>query len=83
MPASGGTVLDTDDQPKPLARFTTGEVTVLSFMYTSCSDVCGCPFAPQMMEELKKSLDRETAPLSQVVPIDIRKLLIEQGISVN
>jgi protein SCO1 len=31
MPTPGGTVLDTDDQPKPLARFTTGKVTVLSF----------------------------------------------------
>ena len=63
MPTPGGTVLDTDDQPKPLARFTTGKVTVLSFMYTSCSDVWGCPFAYQVMEELKKSLDRETALL--------------------
>jgi protein SCO1/2 len=63
MTAPGGTVLDTDDQPKPLARFTTGKVTVLSFMYTSCSDVWGCPFAYQVMEELKKTLDRETALL--------------------
>ena len=63
MPAPDGTVLDTDDQTKPLARFTTGKVTVLSFMYTSCSDVWGCPFAYQVMQELKKSLDRETALL--------------------
>ena len=63
MPAPSGTVLDTDDQPRPLARFTTGKVTVLSFMYTSCSDVWGCPFAYQVMEELKKSLDREAALL--------------------
>ncbi|HWH48932.1 MAG TPA: SCO family protein [Burkholderiales bacterium] len=59
MAAPGGTVLDTDDQPKPLAHFTTGKVTVLSFMYTSCSDVWGCPFAYQVMQELKKVLDRE------------------------
>jgi protein SCO1 len=53
MPAPDGTVLDTDDQAKPLARFTTGKVTVLSFMYTCCSDVWGCPFAYQVMQELK------------------------------
>jgi cytochrome oxidase Cu insertion factor (SCO1/SenC/PrrC family) len=63
MPAPRGTVLDTDDRPKPLGRFTTGKVTVLSFMYTSCSDVWGCPFAYQVMQELKKSLDRETGLL--------------------
>ena len=63
MPAPDGTVLDTDDQTKPLARFTTGKVTVLSFMYTSCSDVWGCPFAYQVIQELKKSLDRETGLL--------------------
>ena len=63
MPAPDGTVLDSDDQAKPLARFTTGKVTVLSFMYTSCSDVWGCPFAYQVIQELKKSLDRETGLL--------------------
>jgi cytochrome oxidase Cu insertion factor (SCO1/SenC/PrrC family) len=63
MTAPDGTVLDTDDQPMPLARFTTGKVTVLSFMYTSCSDAWGCPFAYQVMQELKKSLDHETALL--------------------
>lgn len=63
MPAPGGTVLDTNDQPRPLAQFTTGRVTVLSFMYTSCSDVWGCPLAYRVMEELKESLDRETALL--------------------
>jgi len=63
MPAPDGTVLDTDDQTKPLARFTTGKVTVLSFMYTSSRDVWGCPLAYQMMQELKKSPDRETGPL--------------------
>lgn len=63
MSAPGGTVLDTDDQPKPLDRFTTGKITLLSFMYTSCSDVWGCPFAYQVMADLKKTLDRETALL--------------------
>jgi len=63
MPAPDGTVLDTDDQAKPLARFTTGKGTVLSFMCTSCSDVWGCPFAYPVIQELKKSLDLETGLL--------------------
>lgn len=63
MPAPDGMVLDTDDEPKPLAQFTTGKVTVLSFMYTSCSDAWGCPLAYEVMEGLKKSLDREAALL--------------------
>ena len=63
MPAPDGTVLDTDDQTKPLARFTTGKVTVMSFLYTSSRDFWGCPLAYQMMQDLKKSPDRETGPL--------------------
>jgi len=63
MPTPGGTVLDTDDRPKPLGQFTTGKVIVLSFMYTSSRDVWGCPLAYQVMQDLKKSLDRETGPL--------------------
>lgn len=62
MPAPGGTVLDTDDRPKLLGQFTTGKVMVRSFMYTSSRDVWGCPHA-QVMQELKKSLDRETGLL--------------------
>ena len=63
MPAPGETVLDCDDWPKPIGQFTTGKVTVLSFMYTSSRDVRGCPLAYQVMRELKKSLDCETGLL--------------------
>lgn len=63
MHAPDGIVLDTDDEPKPLTQFTTGKVTVLSFIYTSCSDAWGCPLAYEVMEGLKKSLDLEAALL--------------------
>jgi protein SCO1/2 len=61
MPAPGGTVLDVDGRPQPLARFTTGRITLLSFIYTACRDPSGCPLAYRAMEELKKQLAADAA----------------------
>jgi cytochrome oxidase Cu insertion factor (SCO1/SenC/PrrC family) len=56
-----GTVLGVDDRPAPLAAFTTGRITLLSFIYTHCSDVWGCPLAYEVMDALKAEIDREAA----------------------
>lgn len=47
--APAGTVLDTDGKAWPLVRFTTGKVTLLSFIYTRCTDPDGCPHAAVVM----------------------------------
>ena len=38
---------------RALARFTTGKITVLSFIYTSCADARGCPLAYQVFHHAR------------------------------
>lgn len=59
MRAPEGRVLDVDDRPKALSEFTTGRITLLSFIYTHCSDTWGCPLAYEVMDALKTEIDRE------------------------
>src|SRR6266850_2534112 len=62
MRAPDGTVLDPDGRRLPLARFTRGKITVLSFIYTSCADARGCPLAYQVFHTMHDRL-RETPAL--------------------
>jgi protein SCO1 len=59
LSAPAGTVLDAHGRAKPFSRFTTGKVTVLSLIYTKCSDGMGCPLATHRMKELKQRLDEQ------------------------
>ncbi len=52
MPAPDAKVLDTDGKAYRLSRFTTGAITVLSFMYTRCTDPDGCPLAYLALREV-------------------------------
>jgi len=62
MPAPDGTVLDLEGRRARLARFTTGKITVLSFIYTNCDDARGCPLAYQVFHTMHDRL-RETPAL--------------------
>lgn len=62
MPAPDGAVLDLEGRRARLARFTTGKITVLSFIYTSCADARGCPLAYQVFHTMHDRL-RETPAL--------------------
>src|SRR5216117_3132887 len=42
MRAPDGAVLDLDGRRQPLRHFTSGKITLLGFMYASCSDPHGC-----------------------------------------
>src|SRR5919198_2768190 len=42
MPAPQGRVVDVDGRRLPLSRFVSGKITLLGFIYTSCSDARGC-----------------------------------------
>jgi protein SCO1 len=57
--APQGTVLDANDQRRPLSAFTTGRITLLSFIYTYCSDRWGCPLAYEVMDAVKEQADRQ------------------------
>ena len=43
--APNGRVLDGNGAAQPLSRYTTGRITLLSFIYTYCTDPVGCPLA--------------------------------------
>lgn len=51
--AANGWVLDGSMVPLRLSRYTQGAVTLLSFVYTYCTDPIGCPLAYATMTDLK------------------------------
>ena len=56
QPAADGNVLDSDGRAARLKHFTTGKITLLSFMYTYCVDPVGCPLAFQTFNALRERL---------------------------
>ncbi|QNA91063.1 SCO family protein [Massilia sp. Dwa41.01b] len=61
MKAPDGVVLDSDASVHRLSEFTTGKVTLFSFIYTYCSDPKGCPLAYATLHELKNTIERTPA----------------------
>lgn len=57
MQAPEGVVLDVDDRTKPLSTFTKGKVTLLGFVYTTCTDAKGCPLAYKVFYDLKQAIE--------------------------
>ena len=56
MQAPEGAVLDTNYKRAKLSAFTQGKVTLLSLMYTSCSDEKGCPMAYYSLQVIQRDL---------------------------
>jgi cytochrome oxidase Cu insertion factor (SCO1/SenC/PrrC family) len=56
MPAPDGEVLGLDGRPQPLGRFTSGRITLLGFIYTTCVDPDGCPFAYRVFDALRPAI---------------------------
>lgn len=50
--ASDGSVLDHTGRSHRLAKVTSGRITLLSFIFTSCSDPSGCPLAMGTLFEI-------------------------------
>lgn len=67
-PSPPGTVLDEQGRQRPLARFTSGRITLLSFVYTRCSDHLGCPFASAVLGEVAEALRRVPRLAAKVAP---------------
>jgi cytochrome oxidase Cu insertion factor (SCO1/SenC/PrrC family) len=61
MQAPEGLVLESDGSLHRLSEFTTGKVTLFSFIYTYCTDARGCPLAYETMHALKKSIEADPA----------------------
>jgi cytochrome oxidase Cu insertion factor (SCO1/SenC/PrrC family) len=62
-PAADGAVLDAAGVPRRLRDVLAGRITVLSFVYTRCSDPNGCPLATAVLYQLHGATagDRELA----------------------
>ena len=58
MPVPEGRVLGLDGKPAPLARYTRGSITLLGFIYTTCTDPDGCPLAYRVFDALKEEIER-------------------------
>jgi len=56
MEAPDGEVLGLDGRGQRLSRFTRGRITLLGFMYTTCTDPHGCPLAYRVFDAVKQSI---------------------------
>jgi cytochrome oxidase Cu insertion factor (SCO1/SenC/PrrC family) len=61
MRVPDGLVLESDGSLHRLSEFTTGQVTLFSFIYTYCTDARGCPLAYETMHKLKASIEADAA----------------------
>jgi len=66
MRAPVGRVVDLDGRDRRLAEFTTGKITLLSFVYTRCSDAWGCPLAYRVFDAVGSAVEHSPALRSRV-----------------
>jgi protein SCO1/2 len=59
MRAPEGVVLDSDGSTHKFSEFSTGKVTLFSFIYTYCTDPKGCPLAYATLHELKGAIEKD------------------------
>ena len=68
MRAPDGPVLTVEGRLDKLSRFTRGRITLLGFIYTSCTDPQGCPLAYRVFDRLKDEI-RATPALKDEVQL--------------
>src|ERR1043166_3582131 len=61
MPAPDGRVIDVHGRYGRLERYTRGKITLLGFIYTTCTDPEGCPLAYRVFDSLKKEIQAAPA----------------------
>jgi cytochrome oxidase Cu insertion factor (SCO1/SenC/PrrC family) len=66
MQAPDGAVVDANRNGRQLAYYTRGKVTLLSLMFTSCSDENGCPLAFYALDLIKRDLEKSGAAVGRV-----------------
>jgi cytochrome oxidase Cu insertion factor (SCO1/SenC/PrrC family) len=54
-PAADGAVLDDTGASRRLRELTRGAITVMSFIYTRCTDVRACPYATGVLRDLHRT----------------------------
>jgi len=65
-PAAGGEVLTIDGRTVRLEDYVRGKITILSFIYTLCSDARGCPLAMATLYDLHDASARLPAAARKV-----------------
>jgi len=58
-PATDGQVIDSDGIEQSLSQLMQHKVVVLSFIYSTCNDVNGCPLASSVLHRVKTRLSKE------------------------
>ena len=71
MPAPDGRIVDASRKAGQLARYTRGKVTLLSLMYTTCSDETGCPLAFYTIDLIKRDLEKSRAARGRVQVVSL------------
>lgn len=56
LPSPEVRLVDSAGRPQALSRYTRGHVTLLSLMYTQCSDEKGCPMALFVLDRVRRQL---------------------------
>lgn len=64
-------LLDSSGTPVDLATLTAGKIAVVSFMYTSCTDVGGCPLAAAVLQQVDQLLAKRPELAKQVVLLSV------------
>ncbi|MEE9355510.1 MAG: cytochrome c peroxidase [Methylococcaceae bacterium] len=64
--ASDGQVIDTDGTERSLTKLMRNHVVLLSFIYSTCNDVNGCPLATSVLHRVKQRLSKEPELIDQV-----------------
>lgn len=65
-PAADGTLLDSSGNAVTLHELFDGKTVVLSFVYTTCPDVNGCPLATFVLGQVQRRLAADPAMRSRV-----------------
>ena len=64
--AADGQVIGTDGDEYALIQLMQGQIAILSFIYSTCSDVNGCPLATSVLHRVKSRLNKEPQLADQV-----------------
>jgi protein SCO1/2 len=71
MQAPDGSVIDANRKRVNLSAYTHGKVTLLSLMYTACSDEHGCPLAFYSIAMIKRDLEKSKAAGGRVQVVSL------------
>ena len=89
--AGSGLILDETGHARPLDEFFGDKFVVLSFIFTSCNDVNGCPLATFVLGQLQQRLGADTRLKDQVRMVslsfdpdfDTPQVMVEYGKKFN